>query len=257
MPSVTRITYGDGPEQFGDLYLPDGPGPSATVVLIHGGFWRAQYALDLMVPLAEDLVSAGYSVWNIEYRRVAQPGGGWPGTLHDVAAAVDKLPEIATGGAPLDLNNSAFVGHSAGGHLALWSAGRSAIPAHAPGAGPAVVPVIAVGQGPLVALRQAAAQRIGNGAVVDFLDGTPETAAGRYEAATPRLDAGPRMVAVVGSLDDVVPSQFSVDPDRPGAIELVTIRGADHMILIDPASEAWAAVRGLLETAIRSRPPAG
>ena len=94
MPSVTRITYGDRPQQFGDLYLPDGPDMSATVVLIHGGFWRAQYALDLMVPLAEDLLSAGYAVWNIEYRRVAQPAVAWCRTMRTGLTAWCSRPAI-------------------------------------------------------------------------------------------------------------------------------------------------------------------
>jgi acetyl esterase/lipase len=264
MPSVTRIAYGDQPQQFGDLYLPDDDAddddagePSATVVLIHGGFWRAQYELDLMAPLAEDLCRAGYAVWNIEFRRVAQPGGGWPGTLRDVATAIDRLADVATSQSELGLDRTAFVGHSAGGHLALWAAGRSAIPDGTPGARPAVVPLIAIGQGPVVALRQAGEQQLGNGAVIDFLDGPPDAVPDRYAAATPRLGAGPRMVAVVGSRDDVVPPEFSVDPAQPGAIEVVTIDGADHKVLIDPDSEAWAAVRRLLEATIRSRPPAG
>ena len=99
MPSTIRVAYGEQPQQFADLYLPDGEphGREAApvVVLIHGGFWRAQYELDLMSPLAEDLAQSGYAAWNIEYRRVGQPGGGWPGTLHDVAAAIDRLADVA------------------------------------------------------------------------------------------------------------------------------------------------------------------
>lgn len=257
MPSTVRVRYGAHPEQFGDLYLPDGNAEAApVVVLIHGGFWRAKYGLDLMTPLAEDLTRAGFAAWNIEYRRVAQPGGGWPGTLHDVADAIDQLAGIATT-APLDLDRVAFVGHSAGGHLALWAAGRPAIAAGAPGAHPAVVPVVAIGQGPVVALRRAAERGVGNGAVIDFLDGAPSDRADRYDAATPRLHAGPRMVAIVGSRDDVVPPEFSVDDEQPGAIEVITIDGADHMVLIEPDGAPWTAVRGLLDDELRSRRPAG
>jgi acetyl esterase/lipase len=265
MPSTIRVAYGEQPQQFADLYLPDdclpdgeGRGREAApvVVLIHGGFWRAKYELDLMSPLAEDLAQSGYAAWNIEYRRVGQPGGGWPGTLHDVAAAIDRLADLAPSH-PLDLDRVAFVGHSAGGHLALWSAGRPAIRHGEPGADPKVVPLVAIGQGPVVALRRAAEQHVGNGAVTDFLAGTPGVVPDRYDAATPRLYAGPRMVAVVGSDDDVVPPEFSVDDDQPDGIEVVTIDGADHMVLIEPGGAPWSVVRSLLDVELRSRPPAG
>lgn len=230
--SPSRITYGEAPEQFADLYLPaDADGETPVVVLVHGGFWRAQYGLDLMVPLADDLVERGYAVWNIEYRRVGQPGGGYPGTLDDVAAAINELPELAEANS-LDLDRVAFVGHSAGGHLALWAGG----------AGLDVVPQVAIGQGPVVGLIKSANEGLGSGAVVDFLGGTPTEVPDRYAAATPLLTAGPRMVAVVGSDDDIVPPDYSIDEAQPGAIEIVPIIAADHFDLIDPSSPAWTAV---------------
>ena len=264
MPAPVRVAYGDQPQQFADLHLPDGHDHEhddhdhdlPVVVLIHGGFWRANYGLDLMDPLAEDLSRTGYAVWNIEYRRVGQPGGGWPGTLHDVAAAIDRLADLARQHA-LDLDRVAFVGHSAGGHLALWSAGRAALPAASPGADPRVVPVIAIGQGPVVDLRRGAQDLVGNGAVLDFLGGPLDAVPERYDNATPRLSAGPRMVAVVGSKDDVVPPELSVDAAQPDTVEVITIDGADHMILIEPGREPWARVRALLDEALRSRPRAG
>jgi acetyl esterase/lipase len=234
-----RIAYGEAPEQFGDLYLPDMPNGAGTipvVVLIHGGFWRAQYGLDLMVPLAEDLVSRGYAVWNIEYRRVGQEGGGYPGTLDDVGAAIDELTQIA-GDHRIDLDRVGIVGHSAGGHLALWSSG----------AGLDVVPVVGVGQGAVVDLTLGGSRGLGGGAVVDFLGGSPAEVPDRYAEATPNLTAGPRMVSVVGSDDDIVPAEYSVLADQPGAIELVPVVGADHFDLIDAGGEAWAAVVAVLD----------
>src|SRR5581483_5408559 len=112
-----RLTYGDDPQQFGDLSLPSTSGPHPIILLIHGGFWRAPYNLSLMSSLAEDLVRYGLATWNIEYRRVGDPGGGWPGTLQDVALAADHLITIAPT-YNLDLQRIVAVGHSAGGQLA-------------------------------------------------------------------------------------------------------------------------------------------
>src|SRR5215813_14060546 len=90
-----RLAYGPGAFQYGDLRLPTGPGPHPIVMLIHGGYWRSRYGLKLMTELAKDLAARGYAAWNIEYRRVGNPGGGWPGTFLDVARAIDYLREIA------------------------------------------------------------------------------------------------------------------------------------------------------------------
>lgn len=253
-----RIEYGVAPEQFGVLRLPDRHDDGGddggddrdddrndhlapVVVLVHGGFWRNAYDLTLMDPLAADLVGRGFAVWNIEYRRVGDDGGGWSGTLSDVAAATDHLA-VAAAHHPIDLARVAVVGHSAGGHLALWVAGRAGLPAGSPGASPVVTPTVAVGQGAVVDLLGAAAEPLGNGAVMELLGGTPDQVPDRYEAARPRLDAGPRMVSVVGTDDDIVPPRYSIDPSRPGAIEVVEIDGADHFDLIDPTHAAWSAV---------------
>ena len=129
-PTVHR--YGAHPAQFGELWLPDGArrngAPPGTVVIIHGGFWRARYDLRLGRPLAADLAARGYAAWNLEYRR-ALAGGGWPGTFEDVAAGIDLLATL-----PVDTTAVIAVGHSAGGHLAAWAAGRAKLPPGAPGA---------------------------------------------------------------------------------------------------------------------------
>jgi acetyl esterase/lipase len=119
--------YGSDPAQFGELSLPDGV-PLGTVVVIHGGFWRARYDLSLGRPLAADLAARGYAAWNLEYRR-ALAGGGWPATFEDVAAGIDLLATL-----PVDTSRVVAVGHSAGGHLAAWAAGRAALPPGTPGA---------------------------------------------------------------------------------------------------------------------------
>ncbi|MDW3216791.1 MAG: alpha/beta hydrolase [Ilumatobacteraceae bacterium] len=243
---MIRHSYGDAPEQFGELHLPTGvDGPLPVVVLVHGGFWRNPYDLSLMDPLATDLVERGHAVWNIEYRRVGDAGGGWPGTLTDVAAAVDALAALSVDHS-LDLTRVAIVGHSAGGHLALWAAGRAGLPDDVPGASPVVTPVVAVGQGAVVDLLGAAAAPLGNGAVMELLGGAPDEVPERYAAARPRLDAGPTMVSVVGVRDTVVPPRYSVDPTLPGAVVVIEVDGAGHMDLIEPSDPAWAAVVGVI-----------
>ncbi len=123
-PSV--IAYGDGEDQVGDLWVPDGPAPWPVAVLLHGGYWRARWGRDLMDGLAADLAARGFAAWNLEYRRVGA-GGGWPATFDDVAAGLDAVADLDG----VDPGRVAVVGHSAGGHLALWLASRTR--ASAPG----------------------------------------------------------------------------------------------------------------------------
>src|SRR5579872_5792979 len=118
-----RLRYGPDPLHFGDLRLPGGTGPHPVVVMVHGGFWRARFNLEYAGHLCAALAALGIATWNVEYRRLGDTGGGWPGTLLDVAAAADHLRTLA---APyhLDLSRVVAMGHSAGGHLALWLAAR-------------------------------------------------------------------------------------------------------------------------------------
>lgn len=245
-PRTERLTYGEAPQQFGDLML-SVRDPAPLVVLIHGGFWRNPYGLDLMEPLAADLVDRGYAVWNIEYRRLGDDGGGWPGTLTDVAAAIDLLVTIDR---PLDLDRVGFVGHSAGGHLALWAAGRGDLPPGVPGSSPTVVPAVAVGQGAVVDLIGAATARLGNGAAEELIGDAPAVEPDRYRWASPSLGAGPTMVSVVGSADTIVPPQFSVDAPPSGDITVIEVDGADHFDLIDPGHQAWLTVVDQLDATI-------
>lgn len=139
-----RVAYGEDPNQFADLWLPTGAGPHPVVVLIHGGCWSATVAdLSIMDWAADDLRRRGLAVWNIEYRRLGQAGGGYPGTYQDVAAAFGEL--VAEGPARgLAPGPYVVAGHSAGGHLALWAAGRKTLPAHSPLRGGAPLPIKAV-----------------------------------------------------------------------------------------------------------------
>ena len=237
---MVEIAYGDAAQQFGRLHLPEREGDTPLVVLIHGGFWRAPWDLELMTPLVQSLTDRGWGVWNVEYRRVGDEDGGFPGTLEDVAAAVDAVAGFADEYG-IDTAEVAVVGHSAGGHLALWVAGRMSIAGGEVGARPEVTPVVAVGQAPVADLAGASTAGLGADAVTALLGVDPQADPDRLRAAQPIV--GSPVVNVVGGRDDIVPPEFS---EFPGAAT-VRIADADHFDLIDPDHEAWAAVLRVLE----------
>jgi acetyl esterase/lipase len=248
--------YGTGPGQIGELWRPRHPSrgtPWPVAVLLHGGFWRLQRSLELMRPLAADLAWRGFAVWNLEYRRVGQPGAGWPGTLEDVAAGVDHLVRLAAR-VSLDLERLVVVGHSAGGQLALWSAARLRLPAGAPGAGPLVVPSLVASLAGVCDLVAGARAGIGEGAVAAFLGAGPDEAPERYRLASPlaRLPLGIRQVLLHGDADRRVPVEqsraYAAAASAAGdPVELVELADIDHMTLIDPSSSAWSEVADRLE----------
>ncbi|HJW33098.1 MAG TPA: alpha/beta fold hydrolase [Holophagaceae bacterium] len=248
---VVRHAYGPAPAQVGDLYLP-GVSHPAIICLLHGGFWRAPYGPDQMAEVAQDLAGRGFAVWNLGYRRVGEEGGGWPGTLQDVAAGIDHLARIATEGVDLDLDRVTVVGHSAGGHLALWSAARDR--AALAGAQPARVRVAAaVGLAPVADLRRAHALGLGNGAVEALLGGTPEQVPDRFRSASPRelLPLGVPQLILHGAEDAAVPLQlaraYAEAAEAAGdPVTFVALPGMGHMEFLDPASAAHAALCGWL-----------
>lgn len=120
---MRTLPYGPSADQEADLYLPSSTMPP-VVCLLHGGFWRMPHGRDQMDAIARDLAAHGFAVWNLEYRRLGAPGGGWPGTLDDAAAGIDHLASLPALGFDIELGRIAIAGHSAGGHLALWAAGR-------------------------------------------------------------------------------------------------------------------------------------
>jgi acetyl esterase/lipase len=224
-----RLPYGEDENQFFDVWRAKGPAPIGTAVMIHGGFWRARYDLSHASYLCAALASIGVATANLEYRRVGQPGGGWPGTFDDVVAGV-QAASAYLGERPVVL------GHSAGGHLALRLAAE---PVHLHG-------VVALA--PVSDLQSAYELNLSNGAVVDFVGGTPLTVPDLYEAAcASRHAASVRRVVVHGTEDDIVPVSMSRafvegrkdDPEPPVLIE---IPNAGHFDLIDPESRAWPMV---------------
>ncbi len=244
-----RFTYGPAPEQFATLDLPDTAGPHRVVTLIHGGFWRAQYELDLMEPLAADLAARGFAVWNIEYRRVAQRGGGYPGTLTDVAAAVDLLASVGPE-YDLDVSCVAVAGHSAGGHLALWVGSRHLLAEGAPGAQPAVRPSFVIGLAAVADLPGAATEGLGKNATQDFMGGEPAELPEEYAIANPVV--GERTTLIHGDADDVVPVDQSTR--YADAAEVIIIDGEAHMDVIDPTSRSWAATVDVLSGLLGGAP---
>jgi acetyl esterase/lipase len=241
--AATCSAYGPARSQFGELYRPAaGTRPAGTVVIIHGGFWRSAYDLGLGRPLARDLQARGYAVWNLEYRRVGI-GGGWPGTFDDVAAGIDHL-------AALDVDTSAVVaiGHSAGGQLAVWAAGRPELPAGAPGAAPRVAITACVAQAGVLDLAVAGARGVGQTAVADLLGGPPARLPDRIALADPirQVPLPAQVLCVHARADDVVPfaqsTAYVAAATAAGATASLREAVGDHYTLIDPSSPDWRLV---------------
>jgi len=225
-----RIPYGNDPNQFGDLRLPSGKGPHPLVIFIHGGYWRAEYDLAHTGHLCAALARAGFAAWNLEYRRVGQQGGGWPGTMDDVRNGALHAQKLTN----LDMARVVVSGHSAGGHLALWLAAQKALPLRA------VIPLAAVSD-----LKLAWTLRLSGGIVAELLGGTPEQVPDRYAKTSPKelLPISVPQRVLHGEADRVVPFEMSQQFARASHnATLVPIKGAGHFELIDPRSTAWPTV---------------
>lgn len=240
MPDVYR--YGAHAAQFGELSLPDGPRRPGTVVIVHGGFWRAAWNLALGRPLAADLVTRGYAVWNLEFRRLGD-GGGWPATFEDVAAGIDLLADL-----DIDASHVIAVGHSAGGHLAAWAAGRQKLPADAPGAAPRVAVTGVVSQAGVLDLVACAEQLLDDSAAAQLMGGMPAQRPDEYRLADPiaAVPVAAPVVCLHSRADDRVPFRMSEDyvaaAARAGGAATLHETAGDHFSLIDPAAPDWTVV---------------
>ena len=232
-----RTTYGDDPSQWVDVREPSGAS-RGLVVVIHGGFWRAQYGADYGEPLAVDLVGRGWTTANVEYRRVGN-GGGFPETLDDIHAALGTLDPFATG--PV-----VTLGHSAGGHLATWAAARGRFDRWSGGLALTHV----VSQAGVLDLRAAVQEHLGTDATLAFLGDAGETTYDRADPLT-QVPLDVPMWAVHARDDDTVPF-----PQATTYVEAATAAGAEatlvevtggHFGVIDTGSEAWAACVEVLE----------
>jgi len=233
-PADARISYGSDPNQFGEVRLPKAKGLFPVVMNIHGGFWRAKYDLTHAGHLCAALTARGLATWNIEYRRVGNAGGGWPGTFEDIRNAYRYMPQLARR-FRVDVARVVVMGHSAGGQLALCLAAHE----------PSVRRVISLAG--VVDLQQAWSLHLSNNAVVDFLGGSPVNVPDHYREADPMqltLNHATTQWLIHGAADDVVPSYFSRSyaeqkKRRGETVHYLEISTAGHFDLIDPRSRAW------------------
>lgn len=254
-----RIYYGGNEHQFGDLRLPEGEGPHPVAVVIHGGFWKAEISLDNMTGVANDLTNRGIATWTIEYRRVGHEGGSWPGTFTDASEAVDYLHTLQET-YDLDLNRVITIGHSAGGHLALWTAGRHRLPAASevnvadhPVRLKAAISLAGVNDLRMMHevhhIRDVRNNQAGTDPVANLMGGSPDDVAERYAAASPSelLPLGVKQVLIHGALDINVPVGISSSYHREAEelddeVKMIELPTVEHFKLIDPNSEAWQVI---------------
>jgi len=249
------VRYGDHPDQWMQRWDPDGLAVG-SVVLLHGGYWRQRYGLDLMEPLASHLAGRRWRVWNVEYRRVGGeplPGGGesegtapvWDPMSADVLAALETLAgesprspgDYPAAVGPSGACRPVVIGHSAGGHLALWAAAASP------------VPTAVVALAPVADLDEADRRSLSDGAVRELLGGDRDTVPERYADASPsrRLPLGVPQLVVHGPSDEHVPFELAADyvdaATKAGdLVELHRPAGVDHFDVIDPSHEVWRVI---------------
>jgi acetyl esterase/lipase len=249
-PPDERVAYGADTNQFLEVRLPRTKAPHTVLLNIHGGYWRAKYSLANAGHLCEALRAAGVATFNLEYRRVGNTGGGWPGTFEDIRSAYRFLQQDSR--FQLDLDRLVVMGHSAGAQLALCLA------AHETSVHSSVQRVVSLAG--VVDLKKAFTLHLSNDAAAEFLGGKPDAVPEHYREADPMELSIPhaRQWLLHGTEDDTVPPEISRDyvakKKKAGeAVELMEIRRAGHFDLIDPASEAFRQVRSTVLTALGAK----
>jgi acetyl esterase/lipase len=241
-----HIQYGKAAEQFGELRLPKKPGPHPVIIFIHGGCWLNAYGLDHVGPMARALADEGYAVWTPEYRRIGDAGGGWPGTFEDIARSAKVIREFAPEHG-LRLDRVIAMGHSAGGHLALWLAARRNLAASSNFYNNHALPLHGV-----VALagiaNLLAYEKVGNdcsASLPGLLGGTSAEVPERWAQADPMqlLPFGIPIKLIHGSRDSVVPLAQGRDMAKASGGELIVVEGAGHFDMVSPHADAWHIIR--------------
>ncbi|MDQ3441638.1 MAG: alpha/beta hydrolase [Planctomycetota bacterium] len=256
------LPYGDDVNQVGELRIPRQPGPHPVVVLIHGGCWKAEYATRRdLAPMGDTLRADGVASWNVEYRRLGQPGGGWPGTYLDVGRAIDHLRTLAATH-DLNLGKVVLVGHSAGGHLAMWAGTRQRIAQTSALFVPMPLPIKGViNLAGTIDMTENIARMEGecrDAVVSGMLGGTPAAVPDRYRevSAGTMLPLGVPQVLVWGEHENFVPlalaqrhaAAASQAGDRAGVI---VVPAVGHFETASPASTAWPTVLGAIRSLLR------
>jgi acetyl esterase/lipase len=239
--------YGPHRQNRADLHVPrDGDGPHPVAVLVHGGYWRAFYGKVVMKPLAADLVRRGFATWNIEYRRIGRrQGGGYPATFDDVANAIDHLASLDD--ARLDMSDVTLIGHSAGGHLALWAASRNG--------GSEVKPTRVIAQAPITNLVTCGPP------AHDLMGGEPRELPDRYAECDPMqlLPVGKPLLLVHGADDATIPVERTREYAKAARaagdeVGMIEPHPGGHRSHVDPRSPAWrATTEWLLKDGVRFR----
>lgn len=250
----SRIAYGSRPEQFGDLRVPKGGGPFPVVVVIHGGCWVNFYGLDLMHEVSDVLTAQGLATWNIEYRRIGDAESNYPNTMLDVGLAIDHLRKIAAEHR-LDLAKVTTIGHSAGGHLAMWAAARAKLDNQNPLHGADPLPIRAsVALAGVLDLAESINLGVCNGTAGKLMQGTPAEVPAHYAESSPKellpLPVPQRLIH--GNADTLVPvimSQHYLDAAKAAGdvgVTLNVIEDADHFDMITPSSSKWPEVMKII-----------
>lgn len=249
---TAQISYGPAPSQYAQLFRPPGAGPFPVVVLVHGGCWTVAFGgITQMHNVAGALAAQGIAVWNVEYRRVDEPGGGYPGTYQDMHAALDSLQHHA-GQYQLDTSRIVAMGHSAGGQLVQWIAGRAQLPKTSALFRDKILPVKNIlSLGGLADLRHEK-DLIKSSCERDMAQLAGSASSERPDIysdtnAADLMPNGSRTVLATGELDTISPPRVAHDyaakAEKAGDhAEVLILPGASHYDEIAATSPAWTMI---------------
>ena len=246
------IPYGAGEYQFAEYWHP-GTSEPALVILIHGGCWSNEYGLDHIRALASKLKGSGYAVWSTEYRRVGDAGGGWPGTFEDIADSLNYTDKLSN----INQHAKFVMGHSAGGHLALWVAAAGHLPLESP-LGKRMKTQIqgAIGLAPIADLAayslgdnscEVVTEKLMGGSAIDLAE---RYALGSPSALLPSIDS----ILIHGEGDTIVNiSQSQRYAASSSLASIIPLKGLGHFDMINPEGPVFDRI---IEALVRLKPEA-